>query len=91
MPDSNINNFPEKAPHTLFTTSDPETGTESEEPLRIHAYFDMSVLEIFVNDRTVISTRVYPLHEQCAGVRFFGDANTTLLRADVWDGLGVMH
>lgn len=101
-PDSNssINTFPELAPHTLFTFSDPETGTESEEPLHIRAYFDMSVLEVFVNERTVISTRIYPPRDHCVGLRFFAEADggqvaasaaVTLLRADVWDGLGTMR
>ena len=91
-----INRSPETAPHTLFIFSDPETGKEKEETLRIRAFFDMSVLEVFVNERTVISTRVYSSHDHCTGVRFFaesdgGDNGAILVHADVWDGLGVMH
>jgi hypothetical protein len=72
------------------------------EPLHIHAYFDASVLEVFVNSRTVISTRIYTPHGQaCAGLKFFASATecqlepsasaAVLLRADVWDGLGVIR
>lgn len=91
-----INHSPETAPHTLFIFSDPETGKEKEETLRIRAFFDMSVLEVFVNERTVISTRVYSSHDHCTGVRFFAESdgggnNAILVHADVWDGLGVMH
>lgn len=103
--DSGIVHYPELASHTLFTFSDPATGEEKEETLRIRAYFDMSVLEVFVNERTVISTRVYSSTDHCAGIRFFagGDmvelgacasASTpvaVLLHADVWDGLGVIR
>ena len=64
-----VNHAPEVAPHTLFTfrntatkpiTKVEEMETEEhEEPLRIQAFYDASVLEIFVNDRTVISTRIF--------------------------------
>jgi beta-fructofuranosidase len=66
-----VNHAPEVAPHTLFTfgstvaksrTKVEEIGVEEdeeEEPLRIHAFYDTSVLEIFVNDRTAISTRIF--------------------------------
>lgn len=90
-----INHSPEAAPHTLFTLSDPETGKEKEETLRVRAFFDMSVLEVFVNERTVISTRVYSSHNHCAALRFFAESDggdgAVLLHAVVWDGLGVMH
>lgn len=73
-----------------------ERGEESEETLQIHAFFDKSVLEVFVNERTVISTRIYHPSSQCFGARFFAEApdsafkedQTVLLRAEVWDGLG---
>ncbi|KAL2005564.1 hypothetical protein VTN00DRAFT_10057 [Thermoascus crustaceus] len=101
--DPRINHDPESAPHTLFTYIDPR-GEEVEEPLRIHAFYDTSVLEVFVNGRTVISTRVYvPDGSRCYGVRFFAErvddggdgggspaaAAAVLQRAVVWDGLGM--
>lgn len=88
-----INHGHETAPHTLFTFINEEE--EIEENLRVHVFFDKSVLEVFVNDRTVISTRIYHPSDRCFGIRFFAEAsggprveNTTrLLQADVWDGL----
>ncbi|KAL4979700.1 glycosyl hydrolase [Aspergillus desertorum] len=91
---SGINHAPEVTPHTLFTYTNPATTTndntasksetkslsETEEPLRIHALFDTSVLEIFVNGRTAITTRIY--HSggpagaggpTCVGVRFYAE------------------
>jgi beta-fructofuranosidase len=54
------------------------------------------VLEVFVNERTVISTRIYYPSDQCFEPRFFADSENSsdieaavLLRADVWDGLGI--
>lgn len=71
-----------------------------EETLRIRALFDASVLEVFVNERTAISTRIYNVSEtDCpAGttLRFFAvspvsegnDATVAkLLHATAWDGL----
>ncbi|KAH8705317.1 glycosyl hydrolase [Talaromyces proteolyticus] len=78
-------------------------GTETEETLRIHAVFDVSVLEILVNERTTLSTRIYHTSKKsskpaCVGLYFFaerlGDQKecdhgtaTRLLHATVWDGL----
>jgi beta-fructofuranosidase len=71
-------------------------GEEEEESLRVHAFFDMSVLEVFVNGRTAISTRVYHPADRCYGLRFFADSiqderqpAAVLVRAESWDGLGV--
>lgn len=63
----------EFSPHTLFThmreshqnQNENTTGTtvgnfeEVEETLHIRAIFDVSVLEVFVNERTALSTRIY--------------------------------
>jgi beta-fructofuranosidase len=92
-----INHAPEVTPHTLFTYTNPATTTndntaseiETEEPLRIHALFDSSVLEVFVNGRTAITTRIY--HSggrtktdgpKCVGVQFFADAENAGCDAD---------
>lgn len=99
--DAGVNHTPETAPHTLFTFCNNE-GEEVTEPLQVHAYFDASVLEVFVNSRTVISTRIYTPHAQaCSGLKFFASATESqldpstsaavLLRADVWDGLSVIR
>jgi beta-fructofuranosidase len=91
-----INHGHESAPHTLFTLVN-EQGDETEETLTVRAFFDNSVLEVFVNDRTVITTRIYHPSDRCFGIRFFANSNegqsdqipTILLQADVWDGLNV--
>lgn len=68
---SGINDSPEYAPHTLFTTRDPVTGKKDQETLDIRIFFDVSVLEIFVNERVVITTRIYPETGQCCGLQPF--------------------
>lgn len=92
-----VNHGYETAPHTLFTFLN-EHGEEAEETLRVHAYFDASVLEVFVNDRTVISTRIYHPADHCLGPLFFAESDAgandeqpaaVLERASIWDGLGV--
>ncbi|KAK9319362.1 glycoside hydrolase family 32 protein [Lipomyces orientalis] len=88
-----INNAPEVAPHTLFTTRNPVTGEEDIEILHIQAWQDNSVLEVFVNSRTAISTRLYGAKEIC-GMTFFGtdssgDDTTKLLGAVLWDDIGI--
>ena len=82
-----INSKPETAPHTLFTTRDPRSGVEQTEVLEISAWRDNSVLEVFVNGRTAISTRLYAADETF-GVQFFAEGGEAeLVSAEVWDNL----
>lgn len=88
-----ISSKPERAPHTLFITRDPASGVEEMENLEIAAWRDNSALEVFVNGRTAISTRLYAADETF-GLRFFagdevGAAPTELVSAEVWDGIGL--
>jgi beta-fructofuranosidase len=85
-----IGSAPESAPHTLFTSRDPATQTESTESLHIRVWRDSSAMEVFVNGRTAISTRIYA-GDETFGMRFFSDDNegTELLSAELWDGIGV--
>ncbi|KIW93523.1 uncharacterized protein Z519_06128 [Cladophialophora bantiana CBS 173.52] len=84
--DDGINTTPETAPFTLFTFLpvgedgdghlEPEKETETEpkiEDLELHVFFDESVLEVFVNSRCAIATRVYPSGKRCLGVRFWAE------------------
>ncbi|KAJ5111185.1 glycosyl hydrolase [Penicillium argentinense] len=95
-----INSSPEIAPHTLFRKRNTITKEEYTEPLRIRAWRDNSVLEVFVNGRTAISTRLYAA-EETFGMRFFAfdepstDATkasqsdwTELQYAKLWEGIG---
>ncbi|KAK4493669.1 hypothetical protein PRZ48_014854 [Zasmidium cellare] len=91
-----VNTEPEKAPHTLFTTRDPVTGKVSTEHLHIRAWRDNSVLEVFVNGRTAITTRLYAA-EETFGMRFFADdcvdgivdVPSELVSAMIWDNIGL--
>lgn len=75
----------EKAPFTLFTT------TDGEERLKVHLFYDQSVLEVFVNERAVITTRVYLQETKCSGIEFFAEplngGSVVLEEAVVWDGV----
>ncbi|CAK1368258.1 unnamed protein product [Cercospora beticola] len=91
-----INSAPEHAPHTLFTTRDPITGKLEQENLHIRVWRDSSVLEVFVNGRTAITTRIYAA-EETFGMRFFADdvpngiadVPSMLVSATLWDGIGI--
>ena len=97
-----INSSPETAPHTLFTVRNLRSGEECTETLDIRAWRDNSVLEVFVNGRTVISTRLYAA-EETFGMRFFGEDKasgtevlqtshtdlTELQFANLWDRIAI--
>lgn len=85
--DEQINSSSENAPHTLFTTRDPATGIETTENLHIQAWRDNSVMEVFINGRTAISTRLYAADETF-GIQFFADDDETeLLGAVLYDNI----
>lgn len=78
----------EQAPFTLFTTRDAHSGAETEERLTVRVFYDASVLEVFVNSRAVITTRVYLPETACAGLEVFvEDGAVQVDEAVVWDGL----
>jgi beta-fructofuranosidase len=83
--DPDISTVPETAPFTLFEFAD-----GSREALQIRAWFDESVLEVFVNERCAISTRVYPATKRCWGIRFWAEdeaSASVLMEGRAWDGL----
>ncbi|KAL5357478.1 glycosyl hydrolase [Aspergillus floccosus] len=61
----------EAAPHTLFRRrcKDEENDVVGLEPLTLSMFFDGSILEIFANDRTAITTRIYPSDNSLSEIR----------------------
>lgn len=84
-----INLSVESAPHTLFSFA-----KDRIEPLQIRIFCDTSVLEIFVNERTVISTRIYAESRTCYRIEPFVETApvegmldrscSELINLDVW-------
>jgi beta-fructofuranosidase len=93
-----IRRCPEEAPHTLFRHKQPKedgeiAGRERLETLDFHIVYDSSVLEIFVNERTALTTRIYPESGTSTEVRpfvsrcqRFGSVTTAsqVLSCDFW-------
>ena len=42
-----------------------------QETLDLRVFFDTSILEIFVNERVALTTRIYPESSKCYGVQPF--------------------
>ncbi|ARN56826.1 LamG-like jellyroll fold domain-containing protein [Sedimentisphaera salicampi] len=64
----------------------------SGEPVRFHIYVDHSILDVFVNDRAVFSTRVYPTRADSEGVQLYSISGTAHINyldlyklRSVWD------
>ena len=86
--DPNIHTFAETAPFTLFSLRRPEGHIR--EKLEVRAYFDESVLEVFINNRCSFATRIYPATKRCWGIRFWAEdesQQSRLVQAKAWDGL----
>jgi beta-fructofuranosidase len=56
-----------------------------DEPLRLHVFLDRSVLEVFVNERVSITSRIYPSRTDSLGVALLADrGEARLLSLDAW-------
>jgi len=71
-PALNIKTETEVAPHILLSTKSKE-GELRVETLDLRIFYDVSVLEVFVNNRVAITTRVYPDSGTCFGIEGFGN------------------
>ena len=87
---------PEVAPFALFTQYNHSKRIFEEESLKIRAFFDQSILEVFVNERVAITTRIYSRFETCTSLSFTASADSKtedtvvahLREASIWSGLG---
>ena len=56
------------------------------EPLRLHIFLDHSAIEIFANDRAVLTSRIYPTRDDSLGIAAFAEGGAATLRTlDVWE------
>ncbi|KPI39566.1 Sucrose-6-phosphate hydrolase [Cyphellophora attinorum] len=69
------------APHTLFEIEGNDNSAMLED-LTFHAFYDASVLEIFVNERTALSTRVYPDSGTVYGIKAFCEVDVDYATRD---------
>lgn len=55
------------------------------EPLRLHLFLDRSVVELFINQRTTLSTRIYPSRPDSLGISIFAQGGSVIINSlDVW-------
>ena len=71
-----VRTCPEEAPHTLFLfrrrhTEDQAAEKPMVEALEFHVVYDSSVVQVFANERTALTTRVYPAAGTSTGIRPF--------------------
>lgn len=56
------------------------------QPLDLHIFLDGSVLEVFINHETALSTRIYPEKPGSIGLDLFAEGGTaTFQHLDIWD------
>ena len=54
------------------------------ELLRLRVFVDCSVIEVYANDCACITSRVYPLRSDSAGVRVFTRGEARVNSIDIW-------
>lgn len=68
----------------LYTAKLPESLPQGS-ALKLHAYVDHSIMDIFVNDKWAFSIRLFPTDEDATGVELFSEAGVTNFeRVGVW-------
>ncbi|MDQ8736910.1 glycoside hydrolase family 32 protein [Paenibacillus sp. LHD-38] len=70
-------------PHSMPITGNYEA---KEGRLKLHVFVDHSTVEVFCNETTCLSARVYPTLEQSTGVRLYGKpAHASTTQFDIWE------
>lgn len=54
------------------------------ETMKIHLYFDHSVLDVFINDRWATSVRIFPTSSSATGVSLFAEGETQVQSVQAW-------
>ncbi|KAK4150173.1 glycosyl hydrolase [Chaetomidium leptoderma] len=86
-----VNVSDEAAPHPLFVFGKPQGQLRRQEHLSLRIFFDASALEVFANDRTALSTRIYSDTGKCFGITPFVERGGSepedggLVRCTYWD------
>ncbi|KAL7685732.1 putative glycoside hydrolase, family 32, glycosyl hydrolase family 32 [Plasmopara halstedii] len=73
--------------YDLFTSAEQSEVCEStRETLKFHVFVDVSIIEVFVNDRFSLSARVYPCATQTEsdGIALTASSNATFENVQVW-------
>lgn len=66
-----------------YTTTLPATVAAGE-TMKIHVFFDHSVLDVFINDRWASSIRIFPTSASATGVSVYADGDTPLQSVRAW-------
>ncbi|KAJ5690694.1 hypothetical protein N7462_005086 [Penicillium macrosclerotiorum] len=72
-------------PHKIWSASD----KPSMEEIQMDIFVDGSLIEVYVNDRFALTSRIYPSREDSNGIALFTgpDAHVEYSRVEIWDGL----
>ena len=54
------------------------------EVLKIHAFIDHSIMDVFINDTWAFSMRLFPTDPEANGIEAFADGTTHVNRLDAW-------
>jgi beta-fructofuranosidase len=58
----------------------------ADEALTMHIFIDCSIVEVFVNDRLCLTTRIYPTRADSQGVALLAEGGTALVeQVDTWE------
>ena len=67
----------------VYSTTLPVTPKQGE-TLKIHVFFDHSILDLFINDRWASSIRIFPTSYNSKGVSVFAEGDTPLQSVNAW-------
>ena len=74
------------APKLASALTEPPFNIADDEMLRLHIFVDRSIIEVFANDRSCLTTRIYPTRTDSVGVNVKATGGSALIKSlDIWD------
>ncbi|KAJ5621958.1 hypothetical protein N7528_005190 [Penicillium herquei] len=66
-----------------------KNGTVRTEPIQMNVFIDGSLVEVYVNDRFALTSRIYPSRDDSTGVSLLAadESEVTYSNIEIWDGL----
>ncbi|KAF7719133.1 Beta-fructofuranosidase [Penicillium ucsense] len=72
-----------------YTVHDSDCNKNTNESIQMSIFVDGSLLEVYVNERFALTTRIYPSREDSTGIAFYKApcAQVEYSNIEIWDGL----
>ncbi|QAY65260.1 glycoside hydrolase family 32 protein [Paenibacillus protaetiae] len=57
----------------------------NDDPIKVRIFADQSIIEVFVDDETCLTARVYPSLPDSSGIALHADSEMTIAKLEIWE------